>query len=125
MLVGRSTERAQVDALLRSASDGSGGALVVRGEPGIGKTALLDYACERADGMRILRARGVETEAQIPFSGLYELLRPVLSFATEIPPRQAAALKGAFGIDDEPQVESRLLLGAGTLSLLAAAAELQ
>src|SRR4051794_11422222 len=125
MLIGRSAERERIDALLRSACDGRGGGLVVRGEAGIGKTSLLDYACERAEGMRVLRARGVETEAQIPFSGLYDLLRPALSFAEEIPPRQAAALKGAFGIDDEPPVESRLLIGAGTLSLLATAAETQ
>ena len=100
MLVGRSTERAGIDALLVSAVDGRGGGLLIRGEPGIGKTALLDYAFERADGMRVLRARGVEAEAELAFSGLYELLRPVMSLTPEIPERQAAALavkQRAFG----------------------------
>jgi DNA-binding CsgD family transcriptional regulator len=123
MLVGRSGERAEVDALLRSAIDGRGGGLVLRGEPGIGKTALLDYAFEHAGVMRVLRARGVEAEAELAFSGLYELLRPVMSFTREIPKRQAAALEGAFGLGQP--VDSRLLIGAGALSLLAAAAEEQ
>ena len=123
MLVGRSTERAGIDALLVSAVDGRGGGLLIRGEPGIGKTALLDYAFERADGMRVLRARGVEAEAELAFSGLYELLRPVMSLTPEIPERQAAALEGALGLGRP--LDSRLLIGAGTLSLLAAAAEEQ
>jgi len=121
MLVGRSVERARIDALLDSARAGRSGALVVRGEPGIGKSALLAYAEQQADGMRVLRARGVEAEAELAFSGLYELLRPVLTLAADIPERQAAALRGAFGLG--PPVDSRLLIGAGTLSWLAAAAE--
>jgi DNA-binding CsgD family transcriptional regulator len=123
MLVGRSAERSRIDSLLASARAGRGSALVVRGEPGIGKSALLAYAEEQADGIRVLRARGVEAEAELAFSGLYELLRPVLALAADIPERQAAALQGAFGLG--PPVDSRLLIGAGTLSCLAAAAEVQ
>jgi len=121
VLVGRSAERARIDALLASARSGRGGALVVRGEPGIGKSALLSYAEEGAEGMRLLHARGVEAEAELPFSGLYELLRPLLGLLGEVPERQAAALRGAFGLG--PPLDARLLIGAGTLSLLAAAAE--
>jgi AAA ATPase domain len=123
VLVGRAAERERIDALLALARDGSGGALVLRGEPGIGKSALLRYAQERADGMRVLFAHGVEAEAELAFSGLYELLRPVLGLLDEIPERQADALRGAFGLG--PPLDRSLLIGAGTLSLLATAAEAQ
>jgi DNA-binding CsgD family transcriptional regulator len=123
VLVGRAAERGRIDAVLAAASAGSGGALVVRGEPGIGKSALLRYAEERAAEMRVLHARGVEAEAELPFSGLYELLRPVMHLLDDVPERQAAALRGAFGLG--PPLDASLLIGAGTLSLLAAAAEEQ
>jgi DNA-binding CsgD family transcriptional regulator len=123
VLVGRAAERERIDGLLSLAGAGSGGSLVVRGEPGIGKSALLRYAGERAEGMRVLHAHGVEAEAELPFSGLYELLRPILELLEEIPERQAAALRGAFGLG--PPLDRSLLIGAGTLSLLAAAAEEQ
>lgn len=123
MFVGRAAECERIDALLTLARAGSGGALVVRGEPGIGKSALLRYAEGHADGMRVLLAHGVESEAELPFSGLYELLRPLLDRLDEIPERQAAALCGAFGLG--PPLDRSLLIGAGTLTLLAAAAEEQ
>jgi DNA-binding CsgD family transcriptional regulator len=123
VFVGRAAEREHVDAVLARARAGSGGALVVRGEPGIGKSSLLRHAEEQADGMRVLQAHGVEAEAELPFSGLYELLRPILHLLEEIPERQAAALEGAFGLG--PPVDKSLLIGAGTLSLLAAAADEQ
>jgi DNA-binding CsgD family transcriptional regulator len=121
VLVGRTAEKARIDAVLAEATAGRGGALVVRGEPGIGKSALLGYADEQAAGMRVLHARGIEAEAELPFSSLYELLRPLEDLFDEIPERQAAALRGAFGLG--PPLAARLLIGAGTLSLLAAAAE--
>ena len=96
---------------------------MLRGEPGIGKTALLRYAEGSADGMRVLSAHGVVAEAELAFSGLYELLRPILDLLDEIPERQAAALRGAFGLG--PPLDRSLLIGAGTLTLLAAAAEEQ
>ena len=123
MLVGRAAELAQIDALLATARVGSGGALVVRGDPGIGKSALLAYAETQGAPMRVLHARGVEAEAELAFSGLYELLRPLLELLSEIPERQAEALRGAFGLG--PPRDARLLIGAGTLSLLAAAADEQ
>jgi DNA-binding CsgD family transcriptional regulator len=121
VLVGRAAERARIDTVLAEAGAGRGSALVLRGEPGIGKSALLAYAEERGEGMRVLRARGIEAEAELPFSGLYELLRPLEDLFDEIPERQAAALRGAFGLGQP--LDARLLIGAGTLSLLAAAAE--
>jgi DNA-binding CsgD family transcriptional regulator len=121
VLVGRLTERGHIDALLTAASAGHGRALVVRGEPGIGKSALLRYAEEQADEMRVVRAQGVETEAEIAFSCLHELLHPLLRLLEAIPVRQADALKGAFGLGNP--VDARLLIGAGTLSLLTVAAE--
>ena len=122
VLVGRGPERERLEGLLRCACGGKSRALVLRGDPGIGKTALQLDLVERAEGMRVLRARGVEAEAELPFAGLLELLRPVLDRLDDIPERQAAALRGALGI--APPVDAdRFLIGAATLSLLAAAAE--
>src|SRR2546425_1243696 len=122
MLLGRSAERAQVDRLLAEAVGGKSAALVIRGEPGIGKTALLRYAAERADGMTVLTAQGVESESELTFSALADLLRPLLDRLKRIPPPQAAALAGALAL--EPAVPAdRFTVAAGTLSLLAAAAE--
>jgi predicted ATPase len=85
MLVGRHVERARIDALLARARGGHGGALVVRGEPGIGKSALLAYAEAQSTELRVMRARGVEAEADLPFSGLVELLRPLRALLDELP----------------------------------------
>ena len=124
MLIGRADERARIERLLAGARLGTSGVLVVAGEPGIGKTALLDHAIERAENMAVLRARGVQSEAEIPFAGLLALLRPALDGLEAIPPPQAAALQGALGLG--PGIErDRFLIGAATLSLLAAHAERQ
>jgi hypothetical protein len=77
-LVGREPECAAVGRLLDDARAGAGGSLVVRGEPGIGKSALLEYARQRAAPMAVLSATGVEAESDLAFAGLHELLRPVL-----------------------------------------------
>ena len=92
------------------------------GEAGIGKTALLDYAAQQAEGMQVLRARGVESEAQIPFASLLELLRPAVPMLERIPRPQAVALEGAFALRPGPS-QDRFAVGAATLSLLAAYAE--
>ena len=124
MLLGRDRERQEIGRLLERAQAGASGTLALAGEPGIGKTALLDYAAERAAGagMRVLRARGIESEAQIPFGSLLELLRPALALLGQIPQPQAVALEGALALRPGPALE-RFAVGAATLSLLAAYAE--
>ena len=120
-MIGREPELARIDLLLARAREGRGGALVVRGEPGIGKTTLLAYSQEQAAEMRVLHARGVEAEAELAFSGLHELMRPLLGLLAEIPETQAAALRGALALG--PPVDAHLQIAAGVLSLLALAAE--
>ena len=122
MLLGREEERLALDRLLAEARNGRSGVLALVGEPGIGKTTLVDYAAERADGMRVLRARGVESEAEVPFAGLAELLRPALAALFRIPPPQAAALAGALALGPAT-AQDRFAVGAATLSLLSAFAE--
>ena len=111
-----------IDELLLAARSGRGEVLAIVGEAGIGKSALLAYAEDRAIDMNILRARGVQSEAQIPFAGLFELLRPALAALGRIPRPQASALEGALALRPA-SVEDRFAIGAATLSLLAAHAE--
>ena len=122
MLVGREPERGDVERVLERARSGESATLALVGEPGIGKTALLDHAAERAGGMRLLRARGVESEAQIPFASLLELLRPALGVIDRIPEPQALALEGALALRPA-RAQERFAVDAATLSLLAAYAE--
>ena len=122
LLVGRDVERARLDALLDAARAGRSEVLVVRGEAGVGKTTLLDYAAGRAIGIRVLRARGVEAESGLAFAALDELLRPVLSCLDGLPERQAAALRGALALSEASEVD-RFAVYVATLGLLATAAE--
>lgn len=124
VLFGREREQAQINSMIASAVSGSGTVLAVVGEPGIGKTALLSHAEKVAKGMNLLRARGVQSEAHIPFAGLFELLRPALGALDQIPGPQAEALSGALALSP-PRGEGRFAIGAATLSLLAAHAEAQ
>ncbi|HEX2105013.1 MAG TPA: AAA family ATPase [Solirubrobacteraceae bacterium] len=98
MLVGRDAQQRGLDALLQSARDERSAVLVIRGEAGIGKTALLDYAAERATGMRVLRCVGVEAEHELPFAGIHQLLRPCVDLVDRLPAPQAAALNSALGL---------------------------
>jgi DNA-binding CsgD family transcriptional regulator len=122
MLVGRDHERREVEKALARARSGTSATLALVGEPGIGKTALLDYAADHAAGMQLLRARGIESEAQIPFGSLLELIRPALAMLGKIPRPQAAALEAALALRPGAAQE-RFAVGAATLSLLAAYAE--
>jgi DNA-binding CsgD family transcriptional regulator len=131
MLLGRKTERLAIDRLLADARDGRSGTLALLGEPGIGKTALLEYAVARAgslsvaDGvgaMRVLRARGIESEAAVPFAGLSELLRPALGAIGRIPAPQAVALEGALALAPAT-AQDRFATGAAALSLVSAYAD--
>src|SRR5215510_14319637 len=113
---------ARIDRALADARIGVSSVLLVRGEAGIGKSSLLRYALQEAGGMRVLSARGVEFEADVPFAGLHELLRPALEVLDRLPPVNARALRGALGVGE--RVESdRLIIGAATLELLTAWAE--
>jgi DNA-binding CsgD family transcriptional regulator len=117
MLLGRRREQAAIDRMLERTRAGEGGGLVLRGEPGIGKSVLLSYAAERADGMRVLRAVGVEAESILAFATLYRLLRPVLDRAQELPEPQARALGVAFGLE-AGEAPDRFLVSVATLTLL-------
>jgi DNA-binding CsgD family transcriptional regulator len=96
-LVGRSEELGRIDGLLSGAREGQSGALVVRGEPGVGKTCVLDYAISRAGDFGLLRAVGAESESDLAYSGLHQLLRASTGRFGELPAAQAAALGVAFG----------------------------
>jgi DNA-binding CsgD family transcriptional regulator len=126
MLTGREAEQGQIDQLLKQAAAGNSRVLVLRGDPGIGKTTLIDYAASRAGPMRVLRATGIEAENELGFAGLYSLLYPVAGHLTALPDRQAAALRAALGLGYDravPQAPDRLAVAAGTHSLLTIAAE--
>ena len=122
MLVGRDRERAALDRLLDEARASRSGVLVLRGEPGIGKSALVGYARERAEGMRVLSGAAVEGEMELPFAGLHQLVWPVLDRAEALPGVQGAALRGAFGLTGE-RVADRFLVSVALLGLLTAVAE--
>ena len=124
MLYGRGEELGLVTELLENARLSRSGALVIRGDPGIGKSALLESAREHAIGMRVLASRGVESESQLPFAGLHQLLAPALHLIDRLPDPQAHALQGALGLC-EPSSESRFLISAACLTLLAELAEEQ
>src|SRR5688500_8045405 len=122
VLVGRTRERHELEAAVEPARDGRSTVLVVHGEAGIGKTTLLDQAARDADGFRVLRARGYESERDIPFAGLLDLLTPLLDLVDRIPPAQAAALRGALAIEAVAQ-QGRFTVPAAVLSIHATAAE--
>ncbi|HEU4896352.1 MAG TPA: AAA family ATPase [Actinomycetota bacterium] len=122
MLYGRSAQCDVLEQLLADARRSRSGALVVRGEAGAGKTALLEHAAGSAHGMLVLRANGVESEAELPFAALHQLLRPVLGLAGRLPEPQANALGGALGLK-AAKGNDRFLVSVAVLSLLAEAAE--
>jgi DNA-binding CsgD family transcriptional regulator len=118
MLVGRSAESARIDGLLNDVRCGTGCALVLLGEPGIGKSALLQYGERQATGMRQLTILGVAAEAALPYAGLNELLRPVLWGLEALPARQSRAIKLALGAGEDGATDA-LAVYAGVLALLA------
>ncbi len=122
MLFGRQNECERVDQLLAQARAGRSEALVLRGEAGIGKSALCGYAAEQANDMTVLRARGAPTESELAFSGLADVLRPLLSALDKLPAQQAVALASALAIGP-PAPVGRFEICAATLGVLGAAAE--
>lgn len=123
-LRGRSTECDALDQLLDSARDGRSQVLVLHGEAGVGKTALLDYLSARASGCRLARSSGVESEMELPFAGLHQLCSPFLGMVDRLPVPQRDALQTAFGMR-EGTVPDRFMVGLAVLTLLAEVAEKQ
>src|SRR5580693_1401485 len=117
MLLDRLPERATLSGLLDAARAGRSGVLVMRGEPGIGKTALLEYAVESASGLRVVRVAGVESEMELAFAALQQLCAPMLDKLAGLPDPQRAALGVAFGLETGAAPD-RFLVGLATLSLL-------
>ncbi|MGQ0803973.1 MAG: ATP-binding protein [Actinomycetota bacterium] len=121
MIHGRERERSEIDRVLDAARAGHAGALVVRGDVGVGKTAMLEDTLARGRDMTILTARGVESEAELAFACLAVLLQPVLGRLDALPGAQADALRSALAVGDSAgEVGAhQLAIGAGTLGLLA------
>ncbi|WP_436531961.1 helix-turn-helix transcriptional regulator [Actinoplanes sp. HUAS TT8] len=120
-LRGRRLERDRLDGLLRDVRDGHSRALVLRGEAGCGKTALLDHLAAQAGSVRVLRVAGVESESEIAYSALQQLCAPLLTHLDRLPPPQRDALRTTFGLSGGP-VPERLRVGLGVLGLFAEAA---
>ncbi|KAA0079076.1 LuxR family transcriptional regulator [Mycolicibacterium sp. P9-64] len=119
-LTGRTAECAVLDRLVSAVRGGESRALVIHGEIGVGKTALLDYAAEHAPGCRTVRAAGVQSEMELAFAGLHQLCGSLLDHATQLPGPQRDALHTAFGISSGPMPD-RFLIGLAVLGLLAEA----
>lgn len=122
MLYGRDVERGRLADLIEDAERGRAGALVVRGEAGVGKSTLVEDVIAGAGGVRVLRTQGLESESPLAFASLHRLLRPVLRLLDRLPPPQARALRVAFGAEEGPAVEP-FLVAVATLSVLIEAAE--
>jgi DNA-binding NarL/FixJ family response regulator len=121
-LRGRRRECEVLDRLLAAVRAGESRPLVVRGEPGVGKTALLDYLLEHASGCRVARAVGVQSEMELAFAGIHQLLTPMLNRLERLPGPQLEALRTAFGLGPGAAPD-RFLVGLAVLSLLADVAE--
>ena len=121
-LTGRSSELSVLDRLIDAVRAGQSQVLVVSGEPGVGKTALLDYLAGRASGCRVERAAGAQSEMELAFAGLHQLCAPMLDRLDRLPGPQQEALRTAFGLSAGPPPE-RFLVGLAVLSLLSEVAE--
>ena len=121
-LHGRRSECEMLDQLVASARDGQSQVLVLRGEAGVGKSALLEYLVANASGCRVARVVGDESEMELAFAGLHQFCAPMLDHLDRLPEPQRGALTTAFGLTtgDPPD---RFLVGLAVLSLLAEIAE--
>jgi DNA-binding CsgD family transcriptional regulator len=120
-LTDRHTERRVLDRFVAGVRDGQGSALVVRGDPGVGKTVLLEYLAARATGCRVARVVGVQSEMELAFAGLHQLCAPLLDRAGHLPEPQHEALRTVFGLAAGPPPD-RFLVGLAVLGLLSEAA---
>src|SRR5215813_12312370 len=116
-LLGRRGECDALDRLIEAVRAGGSRALVVSGEPGVGKTALLDYLAGQASGCRVAAAAGVQSEMELAFAGLHQLLAPMLDRLGCLPGPQREALRTAFGMSAGP-VPDRFMVGLAVLGLL-------
>src|SRR5262249_5524987 len=121
-LLGRRGESAVVDELVASVREGFSGALVLRGDAGVGKSALLEYLVQHASGCSIARAVGIESEMELAYAGLQQLCAPFADRIEQLPGPQRDALSTAFGLRDG-EVPARFFVGLAVLSLLSDAAE--
>ncbi len=112
-LVGREDERRQLGLLLGRARNGHGGATLVLGEPGVGKTALLEAASATAGAMQVLRVTGFESESTIPYAAVQRLCIPLRGHLDALPKRQQDALRVAAGVAEGPPPD-RFLVGLGS-----------
>jgi DNA-binding CsgD family transcriptional regulator len=122
VLVGRYRERAVLDDVVEAVRRGAGRALVLSGEAGVGKSALLEHLVERATGCRVVRAAGVQSEAALPYAGLHQLCAPLLDRLDDLPEPQRAGLGAAFGMAPGSAVD-RFRVALAVLGLLATVAE--
>jgi hypothetical protein len=122
VLRGRRTECTTLDHLVQAVRDGQSRVLVLRGEPGVGKTALLQHVLERSSGCRVARAVGVQSEMELPFAALHQLCATMLDRLERLPEPQRDALGTAFGLSGGGPPE-RFLVGLAVLSLFSDAAE--
>src|SRR5437660_7717113 len=123
-LLGRQRERGVLDRLLEAARDGHGGVLAVYGEPGVGKTALLDYATEAGADFLVVRTVGVEGEMELAFAALQQLCSPSLDLMERLPDPQRDAFEVALGLSTG-RAPNSFLVGLAVLNLLSEAAEEQ
>ena len=123
-LIDRDAERDTLDRFVAAIRAGESRALVVSGEAGVGKTALLDYLAANASGCRIARTTGCQSEMELAFAALHQLCAPMLDGLQRLPPPQRDAVRTAFGMSAGP-VPDRFLVGLGVLSLLSEVAEEQ
>jgi predicted ATP-dependent serine protease len=121
-LLGRHAECRFVDRLLENVRSGQSQVLVMRGEPGIGKSALLGYTLSSASGCRVARVAGVEYETELAYAGVHQLCAPLLPLKERLPAPQRAALDTAFGLSAQGPAD-RFVVGLAVLALLAEAAE--
>jgi DNA-binding CsgD family transcriptional regulator len=122
-LFGREAECQRLDGILQGLQQGRGGALVLSGEPGVGKTALLEYVVRQASDAVVVATRGLSSEASLSFAGLGDVLRPLLTVLGELPAPQSAALSAALALSYPEEPPTGYAVCVATLSLLTAAAE--